>query len=499
MFKLAKKISILFFVGIFLISSAEANWITKKSDKSKETIKKEKKEKSEWIKLKKLKDKVKLKKKKKEVKENKEEYKKEEKKITNTVKSWITKKTKTKYISSINDLPKGAIYFSGSNEVKNLFFYGYVFPDENSKLIDGFYETSKGVGFFNDGKTTCQIGSTVLIVDQGELTSRVFGKCSNGLKFAGKTSQTKNSGWGQAKTSDGKERLNFDFNVNKTEIAKLYNKNKEVEESIVRSLPSTPKKRITLNPKGKYYALLIGNSNYNDNGWDDLVSPINDITAIKAVLDKSYKFEKIMMVRDGTKREIFKAFQDLSKLTTTNDFVLIYYSGHGMVKAEQAYWIPKDGSLEWGNGDWININELNIFLTEIKAHHLALMVDSCYVGGKFKGVNILDMENNEDRKILNTKLQDYLDLRSRSVLSSGSLGQVSDTAPNSKNSIFALSFINMLNIFEKESNPLNMRSVAFNLENAFAGNYNQKPYYYHPDTWKHLGGDFIFIPKNNLK
>ena len=32
-----------------------------------------------------------------------------------------------------------------------------------------------------------------------------------------------------------------------------------------------------------------------------------------------------MMVRDGTKREIFKAFQDLSKLTTTNDYVLIYY------------------------------------------------------------------------------------------------------------------------------------------------------------------------------
>ena len=43
MFKIAKKISILFFAGIFLISSAEANWITKKSDKSKEIIKKEKK------------------------------------------------------------------------------------------------------------------------------------------------------------------------------------------------------------------------------------------------------------------------------------------------------------------------------------------------------------------------------------------------------------------------------------------------------------------------
>ena len=45
MFKIAKKISILFFAGIFLFSSAEADWITKKSDKSKEIIKKEKKQK----------------------------------------------------------------------------------------------------------------------------------------------------------------------------------------------------------------------------------------------------------------------------------------------------------------------------------------------------------------------------------------------------------------------------------------------------------------------
>ena len=71
MFKIAKAISILFLASILLFSSAEAaDWITKKSDKSKETIKKEKKEKSEWIKLKKLKDKLKLKKKKKEVKKN---------------------------------------------------------------------------------------------------------------------------------------------------------------------------------------------------------------------------------------------------------------------------------------------------------------------------------------------------------------------------------------------------------------------------------------------
>ena len=488
MLKNYKKISILLLTSIFLFSSVEANWITKKSDKSKEVIKEEKKQKSKWIKLKK-----------KEIKKNKEEFKKEEKKITSEVKSWITKKSKNKFINSVNDLPKGAIYFTGSNGDKSIIFYGYVIPDKESELVDGFYKTSKGVSFFNDGKTTCQIGSTVLIVDQGELTSRVFGNCTNGLKFAGKTSQTKNTGWGQAKSSDGKEKLNFEFNINKNEIAKLYKNNTIEEKTIARRLPSQTQAKISLKPNGKYYALLIGNSNYDNNGWDDLVSPVNDINSIKSVLDKSYKFEKIMMVEDGTKKDIFKAFQDLSKLTSANDYVLIYYSGHGMVKAEQAYWIPKDGSLEWGNGDWININELNIFLTEIKAHHLALMVDSCYVGGKFKGVNILDLADDNDRSFFNAALDDNLNLRSRSVLSSGSTGQVSDTAPNSKNSIFAMSFLNILSVSEKMSAPMNMSNVALNVKRAFTGNFNQKPYYYHPDTWAHGGGDFIFIPKKNLK
>ena len=65
------------------------------------------------------------------------------------------------------------------------------------------------------------------------------------------------------------------------------------------------------------------------NGWDQLVSPKNDISEIEKVLDKSYKFEKVISVKNGTKKDIFKAFKELSKLTTTNDYVLIYYSGHG--------------------------------------------------------------------------------------------------------------------------------------------------------------------------
>ena len=474
MFKIAKKIIILFFAGIFLISSAEANWITKKSDKSKETIKKEKKEKSEWIK-----------KKKKEVKKNKEEYKKEEKKITSTIKSWITKKTKTKYLSNINDLPKGAIYFSGSNDTKNLLFYGYVLPDKKSKLIDGFYETSKGVGFFNDGKTTCQIGSTVLIVDQGELTSRVFGKCSNGLKFVGKTSQTKNSGWGQVKTSDGKERFNFDFNVNKTEIAKLYNKNKEIK-SVARSLSPAPKSKINLDPKGNYYALLIGNSNYVK--WASLKSPKNDVLEIEKILNSKYNFKKVITVIDGTEKQIMKAFKKLSNLTSDNDYVLIYYSGHGDNRGVNNYWIPVDGEEESGLGDWINTAEIgNYIKEEIPNKHIVLMSDSCYFDVKTKGNQITG-----DKKL--KSYQKLLDRRAIMLIQSGSNEPVLDST-DGKHSMFAKSFISSI---KNNENVVTMSAI---IEDIYVshGDMQQQPLGIRIKGWGDSGGDFLFISKNNLK
>ena len=49
MLKNVKEISVLLLTSIFLFSSVEANWITKKSDKSKEVIKEEKKQKKAFI------------------------------------------------------------------------------------------------------------------------------------------------------------------------------------------------------------------------------------------------------------------------------------------------------------------------------------------------------------------------------------------------------------------------------------------------------------------
>ena len=476
---------IIIFFGVISFAQSETSWIKKKNKSEKiEKVKKEEKT-SSWIK--------------KKVKENKKEYKTQEKKITKEVKSWIKKKSKDQYLESINDLPDDAIYFTSYNENRNLNLYGYVLPDTGSELVGKFYKTSKGFGFFDDGKTTCKIGSTILDVSMSRITARVSGECTNGVKFTGISEQENGIGFGTARTKDGKNKFSFDFGTNKLEIANLYEENKSNTLTVERQLPRKNKEKILLKPNGKYYALLIGNSKYT-NGWSSLVSPVNDVNSIKAVLDEKYNFKKILKVENGTKKDIYEAFQELSKLTTTNDYVLIYYSGHGQVKAQQAYWIPTDGSINWGNGDWINISEIDIFLTEIKAHHLAVLVDSCFVGSKFKGMNIIDdivEPNEDDSKKYAKSMQSALDLRSRSVLSSGTTGEVSDTVKGTGHSRFALSIINQLNVFNKKSYPLGLEQMALYMKINYTK--YQKPFMYFPDTWQHGGGNFVFIPKKNLK
>ena len=475
-------IALIILFTFITFTQAETSWITKKKDKDKteNTKKVVEKKSSEWIK-------------KKEVKENKKKYKSEEKKITKEVKSWITKKSKDKYIKGIENLPDAAIYFTASNEDKSLLVYGYVLPDTNSKLISGYYETSKGFGYFNDGKTTCKLGSTIIHVSSGEVTARVSGECTDGTKFAGKTSQTQNSGDGYARTKDGKDKFFFDFNIQKAEIAKIFENNLEL-------LKNPPKTMLTQNEPfddnlldleitGKYYALLIGNSNYEPYAqWASLNSPKNDVLAISKVLKNKFKFEKVITVVDANKQKIIDSLNELADITTDTDYVLIYYSGHGERISNSTYWIPIDGPKKWRYDSWISISEISNFIENINAHDLVLMVDSCYTGSAFKGTNVDDLKT-KSYNHFKQLAQKLLDRRSRYVLSSGGNEPVDDTF-DGKHSIFAKSFLNSL----ETAAVINMESIYRIIDRAH-GEMDQRPYLYSPERWGHGGGDFIFVSK----
>ena len=494
MIKIIRSLLIVLFLTSFSLQAhSETSWITKK-DKTKKTLVKKtetKAKKSEWIK----------KKKKEEVKKNKKKFKEKIKES----KSWITKKSKDKIkdikknlkkYKDIDSLPKAEFYFAAIIEPKEneeaTYLYGYVNSDSKSKKFElnnmSYYSKSDGIAFLDDGKTTCRVDSQIGAFF-GDMIGKVVVECKNNLEMAGKFIQTtKDKGKGIDGSTNKGNNVEFEFFTSKNDaIAKLVLYEADAKTLTARSLPAPRNnKDIKLEPNGKYYALLIGNSEYNKDNlntkWTSLKSPVNDVNAIGKILKKDYDFN-VTIIKNADRKKIFKAFSDLSKITTDKDYVLIYYSGHGDIKSSQSYWIPIDGEKEFGMGDWINIRDIEVYLeNKISAHHLALLVDSCYFAIGSKGGN-----NISDKSKVYKKL---LERRARLILSSGSNEPVNDTG-SGKHSKFAQSIIQSLKNNEK---IIALREIG---EQVFLSHDKdrQQPYHVGISSWGHGGGDFIFIKK----
>ena len=193
---------------------------------------------------------------------------------------------------------------------------------------------------------------------------------------------------------------------------------------------------------GKYYALMIGNSKYYDQRFDQLVTPQNDVRRLEDILRKRYNF-KVITVTNGTHDQIIDALFKLSNDLKESDNLLIYYSGHGELKEENqvGYWVPIDGKY----GDvrkWFSNRELISYIDIIKARHVMIIADSCYAGTlAMSSIVTFDVNMSiEDRerliRILTTK-------RSRSVLAAGGLNPVPEIR-DGKYSMFAKALVEAL-------------------------------------------------------
>ncbi len=473
-------IALTILLGLIGFAQSETSWI-KKKDKT-ETVKKVDKEiTTSWIK-------------KKKITENKKKLKKKIKES----KSWITKKskdkvkdikTKLKKHKNIEDLPKADFYFAAiikpiDNE-KPMYVYGYVKSDKNSELIESngksFYSLSNGIAYFENKKNRCEVDS-LLTARRSGLSGDVILNCKGNLKMSGGFVQIGSIGRGFGETSDGNI-VEFEFfNTKSAAVAKLDLYKNDRDTTIVDVGPNSTDPKIDLKPSGKYYALLIGNSSYEK--WVKLTSPINDVSEIGKILKNKYKFEKVFMVKDGNRKEIFKKLKKLSEITTDNDYVLIYYSGHGDERANQRYWIPVDGEKDFGYGDWININDIQVFIQrEISNRHLVMMSDSCYFAMDTKGNQLKSDKKSES-------YQKLLNRRAVMIVGSGSNEPVEDTSQD-KHSMFGFSFIQSL---KNNNTAIRMRDVVENIILAHSG-MQQQPYGIGIGAWGHGGGDFIFIAR----
>lgn len=140
------------------------------------------------------------------------------------------------------------------------------------------------------------------------------------------------------------------------------------------------------NRGGKYHALLIGIENYDDFSINDLNKPIDDCQALAATLTKEYTFEpnNVHLLRNPTKEQIIDKLVYLQERLGKDDQLLIFYSGHGIMKNEIGYWLPSDADKS-RRSNWFSNAELRDYVNAIKTQHTLVIADACFSGSIFTG------------------------------------------------------------------------------------------------------------------
>lgn len=108
-------------------------------------------------------------------------------------------------------------------------------------------------------------------------------------------------------------------------------------------------------PVGRRVALIIGNAKYKHDAA--LQNPINDAQLLASTL-KTIGFQSVTVKTDLTREATILALREFATVADNADWVMIYYSGHGIEFGGANYMIPIDAQLKVDRD--IDIETVNI-------------------------------------------------------------------------------------------------------------------------------------------
>jgi hypothetical protein len=183
--------------------------------------------------------------------------------------------------------------------------------------------------------------------------------------------------------------------------------------------------------KGRWRALLIGISDYTDTqGYaPDLVTPAEDVGRLQEVLEKNYGFDEVQLLLDqqASRRRILRALRRLHTDGNPDDNILVYFAGHGILRADGAgIWVASDSLVE---EDGIPNADIKQRLASLPARRVLLVSDSCFSGSFLRKRSLIfvpEMVSDATRsRFVSMTLVRNLNA-SREVISSGNVSPVPD-------------------------------------------------------------------------
>jgi len=234
----------------------------------------------------------------------------------------------------------------------------------------------------------------------------------------------------------------------------------------------------------KYYALIIGVDQYDDEAVVDLDNPVKDAASLAEVLSNQYTFEKenVIFLSNPTRSDIVKAFDNLSNKLTTTDNLLIFYAGHGIweEKLKKGYWLPADAKKE-DRANWFSNSDLRDYIGGISTKHTLLVADACFSGGIFK--------TREAFANAPIGVKNLYQKQSREAMTSGALKSVPDE------SVFIKYLVKKLQ--ENKDKFMTSTDLFLGIKNIVMNNSKngQTPLFGEIGETGDEDGDFIFIKK----
>ena len=132
---------------------------------------------------------------------------------------------------------------------------------------------------------------------------------------------------------------------------------------------------------GRYYALLIGNENYQH--LDDLGTPLSDVQRLADVLQEDYSFQ-VQILTNGSDAGLLQAVNKLNDTLEEGDNLLIYYTGHGNRRKsgayETGYWLPVNAQQPPNDTYWVPTEQVSGHLARLKATRIIVVSDSSFAG-----------------------------------------------------------------------------------------------------------------------
>lgn len=239
---------------------------------------------------------------------------------------------------------------------------------------------------------------------------------------------------------------------------------------------------------GKYYALIIGVSEYQDKSIDNLNGePTKDAQSLADVLMTKYSFdqENVTVLKNPTENQINREFIKLSRKVSKNDNLVIFYAGHGNYDqtTEKGYWMPSNANMEFEENIILNTSIVT-YIKAIPSKHTLLISDACFSGSILTRTRSYSSASNA--------VKAKYALPSRKAITSGAL----ETVPNK--SVFMEYLIKKLK--ENKSTYLSAGQLFNIIEDPVINNPRgdkiQRPIYAPISRTGDEGGDFIFIKRN---